>query len=59
MQTLGTINNVELASRHSQSILKINTTILCWLTVNNDAEYIYIYSCYFEQDSLEIQQLAH
>ena len=36
-------NNVELPCRHSHSILKINSTILCWLTVNNDAEEIYIY----------------
>ena len=43
MQTQGTKNNVELASRHSHSILKINMTILCWLTVDNDAEEIYIY----------------
>ena len=38
----GSKKNVELASRHSHSILKINTTILCWLTVDNDAEEICI-----------------
>ena len=43
MQTVVTKYNVELASRHSHSILKINTTILCWLPVDNDAEEIYIY----------------
>ena len=36
-------NNVKLASLLSHSILKINTTKLCRLTVDNDAEDIYIY----------------
>ena len=39
----GTKNNVEQASRLIHSILKIKTTILCCLTVDNDAEEIYIY----------------
>ena len=44
MQTLGAKNNVELVSQRSQSILRINTTILCRLTVDKMLKkYIYIF----------------
>ena len=61
MQMLGTKNNVELTSRHSHSILKINTTIHCWLTVHNDTEEIYIYICIYLsiRESLQDLKVVH